>query len=240
MSTRDEIDALAGEYVLGTLDAAERADVARRRGTNRELDAAIRDWERRLGPLDAECPEQAPPAGLFASIEKRLFPDEVSSQAGGGSLIVMLEARARRWRNRAIAASALAACLTLAIALRETVFSPRSQSYVAVFHRDDELPSFMMTIDLSTREVTVRPVGATRQPGKTYQLWIASEQLGPRPRSLGLIGDGSAPGQALLTAYEPALLSKATFGVSLEPAGGSPTGQPTSPALHAKLYPARP
>ncbi|CAN0494860.1 unnamed protein product, partial [Phaeothamnion confervicola] len=75
---------------------------------------------------------------------------------------------------------------------------------------------------------------------KTYQLWIASEQLGPRPRSLGLIGDGSGPGQAVLSAYEPALLSRATFGVSLEPAGGSPTGQPTSPALHAKLLPARP
>ena len=120
------------------------------------------------------------------------------------------------------------------------MLAPQSQSYVAVFNNDESLPAFMMTIDLASRQVTVRPVGASRQPGKTYQLWIASDQLGPRPRSLGLIGDGSAPGQALLTAYEPALLSRATFGVSLEPAGGSPTGQPTSPALHAKLYPGTP
>jgi anti-sigma-K factor RskA len=33
------------------------------------------------------------------------------------------------------------------------------------------------------------------------------------------------------------VVQTATFGVSLEPAGGSPTGRPTGPALHAKLIP---
>ena len=112
------------------------------------------------------------------------------------------------------------------------------QSYVAVFQKDDVLPSFYLTIDLKSRELTIRPVNAERHPGKTYQLWIASDQLGPAPQSLGLVDTDLAPTRKTLASFDPQLLQKATFGVSLEPAGGSPTGRPTSPALHAKLLPA--
>lgn len=235
MSELDDIDALAGEYVLGTLDAGERASVDARRQREPAIEAAIRDWEQRLAPLDAATSPVAPPSDLLARIEQRLAA--VSPATNASTVVSLLEAKARRWRNLAVAASALAASLMVFVGLRETVLAPAPQSYVAVFNRDDEQPAFVMTIDLASREVTVRPVGASRQPGRTYQLWIASDQLGPRPRSLGLLGDGAAPGKALLTQYEPALLQRATFGVSLEPAGGSPTGQPTSPALHARLHP---
>ena len=88
-----------------------------------------------------------------------------------------------------------------------------------------------------TRELTIRPVGAERQPGKTYQMWIASDQLGPAPQSLGLVDETLAPTRKSLAGFDANLLQKATFGVSLEPTGGSPTGRPTSPALHAKLLP---
>lgn len=235
MSELDDIDALAAEYVLGTLEPRERADVATRRSRDPALESAIRAWEKRLAPLNDAVAEVAPPTDMLARIEARL----PGSDAGPDVKVVsLLEARVRRWRNVALAASSLAACLVLAIGLRETVLAPRQQSYVAVFNNGDVLPAFAMTIDLATRQVTVRPVGAPTQPGRTYQLWIASDQLGPNPRSLGLLGDGSTPGHAMLTAYDPALLQRATFGVSLEPAGGSPTGQPTSPALHARLLPA--
>lgn len=267
MTAQEDIDALAGEYVLGTLDTAERAALAARAAREPEVAAAITAWERRLAPLGLAVPALEPSAGLLARIEERLAaagsgaqgpstasrPDAATIGAAattsasaaatttGGALVIdLLEARARRWRNLAVAASALAACLMVVIGLRETVLAPAPQSFVAVFHRDDELPAFLMTIDLATRQLTVRPVGAARATGRTYQLWIASDQLGPAPRSLGLIGDGGAPAKAMLTAYEPALLHRATFGVSLEPAGGSPTGRPTSPALHARLYPATP
>ncbi len=234
MSELDDIDALAAEYVLGTLDARERAGVAVRRTREPRLEAAIDAWEKRLAPLCAQVADETPPDDMLARIE-RLLPPVVLGQ--NAKLVGMLETRVRRWRSVAVGASALAACLALAIGLRETVLAPQPQSYVAVFNTGDVLPAFAMTIDLATRQVTVRPVGAPAQPGRTYQLWIASDQLGPNPRSLGLLGDGSTTGRALLTSYDPSLLQRATFGVSLEPAGGSPTGQPTSPALHAKLLP---
>ncbi len=240
MTATDDIDALAGEYVLGTLGPSERAAVAARRSREVALDAAIRDWERRLAPLDAAMPSVEPPAGLLERIEA-----EIASRAGGpssatGASVVEIESlrrRAARWRAVAASASALAASLALFVGLRETVWREAPQRYVAVFAKDDVLPAFYFTIDLKSRELTIRPVGAERRPGKTYQLWIASDQLGPGPRSLGLVDETLAPTRKSLASFDPELLQKATYGVSLEPSGGSPTGRPTSPALHAKLLP---
>src|SRR5712671_588918 len=89
-------------------------------------------------------------------------------------------------------------------------------------------------VDIDKRMVTVRQVAAEKHPDKTYQLWIAT-QPGTAPQSLGLIEKEGFTVKATLAAYEPRVINEATFGISLEPEGGSPTGQPTSPAIHAKL-----
>lgn len=236
MNTPDDIDALAGEYVLGTLDAAERAEVAARRLREPVLDAAISAWETRLAPLSEPVEPMAPSHDLYARIERRVFA--VQSEDREANKVFDLERRVKRWRGVAQIMTALAASLAIAIGLRETVWRPETQRYVAVFAKDDIAPAFYLTIDLKTRELTLRPVGAEKQLGKTYQMWIASDQLGPQPQSLGLVEDDLSPTRKSLTQFDPALLQRATFGVSLEPAGGSPTGRPTAPALHAKLLPA--
>jgi anti-sigma-K factor RskA len=58
------------------------------------------------------------------------------------------------------------------------------------------------------------------------------------PLSLGVIRTGGGTLQIQLTeALRTALLTSRTLAISLEPAGGSPTGAPTGPILHvAKLY----
>jgi len=231
MNDREDIDGLAAEYVLGTLDASERTAVAARRQREHDLDAAIGAWERRLAPLaDAVAPLE-PPRGLFARIEARL------SDAGGAGQIVELQQRVKRWRNLAAAASAVAACLLVVMGVREMVRPQAPSSYVAVFQKDDVSPAFLLSVDLQTRTLSIRMVAAERQPGKSYQLWIATEQSGGVPQSLGLIEDRADITRTVLTSYDPAVVQTATFGVSLEPAGGSPTGRPTGPALHAKLIP---
>lgn len=236
MTTDDDIDATAGEYVLGTLDPAERAVVAARRLREPALDVAIRDWQLRLAPLDAETREIAPPVGLWTRIERRL--DAPADDRAVPAEIGQLKRQVQRWRRAAFAASAIAAALVLAIGVREQVYRAQPTNFVGVFQHGDVQPVFYLTIDLKTRELTLRPVSAERQPGKTYQLWIASNEIGPAPQSLGLVNDDLAPTRKSLTEFDPALLQRATFGVSLEPEGGSPTGRPTSPALHAKLLPA--
>ncbi|MET0652318.1 MAG: anti-sigma factor [Hyphomicrobiaceae bacterium] len=232
MNERDDIDGLAAEYVLGTLDVSERTAVAARRQREGDLDAAIGAWERRLSPLAEAVPPLQPPVGLFAKIEARL------ADAGGAGQIIELQQRVKRWRNLAAAASAVAACLLVAIGVREMARPQVPSSYVAVFQKDDVSPAFLLSVDLQTRTLSIRMVAAERQPGKSYQLWIATEQSGGVPQSLGLIEDRSDITRTVLTSYDPSVVQTATFGVSLEPAGGSPTGRPTGPALHAKLIPA--
>jgi anti-sigma-K factor RskA len=159
----------------------------------------------------------------------------------GGADVIALRRRLALWRRAAIAASAVAAALVAVIGVREAQWRDVPQSYVGVFQKDDVSPAFLLTIDIEKRQLTVRPVAAKPVPGRSYQLWIASDRLGTSPRSLGVINDQEfGEVRRVLASYEPDLLQKATFGVSLEPAGGSPTGVPTSPALHTKLYPATP
>ena len=236
MTNGDDIDELAGEYVLGTLDAAERTALTARRQREPALDAAIREWELRLAPLDAFTPDCEPPRDLLARIEQRL--DQPSAPSAQVVELALLRRRLTGWRRLAIAASSMAASLLVLLGTRETLHRPPAQNFVAVFQQGDVLPSFYLTVDLERRVLTLRPVAATKQAGKTYQMWIASDQLGPAPQSLGLIDDDLAPTQKPLTGFDRSLLREATFGVSLEPAGGSPTGRPTSPDLHAKLLPA--
>jgi anti-sigma factor RsiW len=79
MTEDDDIDGLAAEYVLGSLDPAERRQVDARRQTDALLAAAVAAWERRLAPLSERGRDAAPPAHLFAGILAH-----VSGQAGAG------------------------------------------------------------------------------------------------------------------------------------------------------------
>jgi len=112
--------------------------------------------------------------------------------------------------------------------------SARAAQFVAVFQKDEQSPAFLMSVDTDKRTVTVRQVAAERLADKSYQLWIAT-QPGAAPRSLGVLGTDDYTVQATLASYDPAVVNNATFGISLEPLGGSPTGQPTGPVIHAKL-----
>lgn len=252
MIDHDDIHALAGEYVLGTLDGVERHAVDVRRRVDPILDQAIARWETHLSPLTSQVLDVAPPADLLRRIQQRLdAATPMRSQTSAavtpgsgaapttGAAVIDLTRRLRRWQMATVATTALAAGLAGLVVLRPAPVT--EQSYVAAFVANDELPRFMLTIDLAKRELMIRPVGAERLSGRTYQLWIASDRLGPDPRSLGILDDGSAPLQRRsLDAFDPNLLRTATFGVSIEQAGGSVTGRPAPGALHAKLLPVAP
>jgi anti-sigma-K factor RskA len=244
MTDQEDIDTLAAEYVLGTLDAAARAAVAARRTREPELAAAIMAWEQRLAPLTELVVPVQPPRLVWDSIEAQL--NEVAGSSvrplpqglQGADVIVTLQRRLKIWQRAAAAASALAALLLVSIGVREATRATQPRSFVAVFQKDDALPSFLLSIDLESRQLTIRPVAAETPPGKSYQLWIATAPAGGRPQSLGVLSDIGLTNKAVLRTFDKAVVETATFGVSLEPAGGSPTGQPTGPVFHAKLIPA--
>ena len=233
MTERDDIDLEAAEYALGTLDAAERTAIDARRPREPDLDAAIALWELRLTPLLDEVEPVSPPPTLRASIEAAIDRPAGETVAD----LTALRRRLGRWRTAAVASAALAACLAGVLVVWELA-APPPGTFVAVFHDGDTQPRFLMSVDLESRELTIRPITAEPVADKTYQLWIVGEGISPVPTSLGLLQDVSGTTHRRLEQFDPARLRTATFGISLEPPGGSPTGLPTGPALHGTLIPA--
>jgi anti-sigma-K factor RskA len=70
----EDIDALAGEYVLGTLSAAARSSVDERIRNEPALRDAVHAWQARLLPLAALAPPAEPSPALWARIERSLGP----------------------------------------------------------------------------------------------------------------------------------------------------------------------
>jgi anti-sigma-K factor RskA len=236
MTISPDDDFAAAEYALGTLDASERATLAARRLREPELDEAIRAWEERLAPLAEAAQDVAPPRDLLPAIQARIRG--ASPEAPGGGAVVALEHSLRRWRALAIAASVLAGVLAIGFVGREATRQSAPREYVAILQKDATSPAIEVTVNLDKQELTVRPVTAQPPPGKAYELWIIDAKLGA-PRSLGVIGE--TPRGANLSAYDPAVVAGATYAVTVEPPGGSPTGQPSgSPVFVGKLIPVTP
>ena len=235
MTISPDDDFAAAEYALGTLDPSERATLAARRLREPELDEAIRAWEERLAPLAEAAPEIEPPRDLLPAIEARIRG--ASPEAPRSAAVVALERSIRRWRGPAIAASIIAGVLAIGFVARETSRRSAPHEYVAILQKDAASPAFAVTVNLDKQELTVRPVAAQAPPGKSYELWIIDAKLGAR--SLGVIGD--KPRGASLSAYDPAVVEGATYAVTVEPPGGSPTGQPSgAPVFVGKLIPVGP
>jgi anti-sigma-K factor RskA len=162
-----------------------------------------------------------------------------------------LQARAARWRTMAVFTGSLAAALLAFILLPKWGLLPpplapkpaapaskpvepgSASRYVAVLERDVAGPAFVLLVDAAAHSVSLRRVGAPRELGKNYELWLISPRL-PAPRSLGLVGPGDVTELSDVLTDNPGLIDEASFAVSLEPEGGSPTGAPSNVAFSGK------
>ncbi len=305
----DNQDALAAEYVLGTLSAEERGQAEALLSADREFAAAVRQWERRLGELNVmveaiepppevwdkikskvglasagevelppriEEPQPAmpPAAALEASLSPSadIEPETVAPATAPADLaseplpphpetkpiersadVIYLARRVTHWRRVALSAGVLAALFAIYIAVWQAapdrIPSPLRPSaakmvagtpaqaagepqgrLVAVLQQEPIAPAFLLTLDMQNRKLIVRAVSARPEAGRSYELWLISSES-PRPRSLGVVGDGEFTQWALPANYDVNTLRNARYVISLEPAGGSPSGVPTGPVL---------
>jgi anti-sigma-K factor RskA len=235
MSLSEDDDFNAAEFALGTLDGGERATISARRLREPELDAAIGQWEARLAPLLESIPAIEPPRDFYREIEARI--DSAARGADPSATVIDLTRRVRRWRFSAIAASAVAAALAIGVGLRESTRAVIPHEFVAVLQKSADAPAFVITVNLDTRDLTVRPVAAPPQAGKAYELWIIDDKLGA-PRSLGVIDQANPTANPSLNRFDRAIVEGATYAVTIEPPGGSPTGAPSgAPVFVGKLFP---
>ena len=223
----DDLQSRAGEYVLGTLPPDERAAFERALPTDDGAQAAVRAWEARLGPLADAAPELAPAPSVWAALERALAPaspDNVVSLDG-------LRRSAARWKRAALGAGALAASLALFILADRALRDPaQGEQYVAVVNRGGEQPALIVRVDTRTGTVLVRSVGAEVPADRSLELWYIAE--GASPRSLGTVDD-PASRRPLPAVAGGSDLAGATFAVTVEPRGGSPTGGPTGPVVYS-------
>jgi anti-sigma-K factor RskA len=238
----DDIHIRAGEYVLGTLDAGERAEIEGLIPRDPALAAAVRDWEARLAPLNALASPVEPSARVWSGIERSLDALAAGAArnlapAGVASNVVAMPDRAavdrlrrsvRLWQAATGAAAALAAGLALFIGAGGAGRS--AEEYVAVVNRGGDLPALIVRVDTRAGEVRVRSLAAEAPPDRSLELWYIG--AGGTPRSIGLVQDARQP-LAIPADARTGPLEGATLAVSVEPPGGSPTGSPTGPVVYS-------
>ncbi|MDX7949842.1 anti-sigma factor [Lichenihabitans sp. Uapishka_5] len=220
-------DALAAEYVLGTLEADERAAAEARRSRDIGFDGLIAQWEARLAPLAEATPPLAPPDDLYPKLLHRLPALAPWTPADN---ILIIRRKLRLWRGVAAGTSALAAALALWVVAREALPPVTGAgTYVAVLQQGAGQPSFVVSLDTAHHRMSVLPLAASAPAGKSFEVWMIDGDH-TAPRSMGVI-DAATPLKPVVPNVAASIMSNATYAVTVEPLGGSPTGQPTSAPL---------
>lgn len=181
-------------------------------------------------------------------------PAAEAATARASAQVIDFSNRLRRTRSFAQLATAMAASLAALVAVQAyrpdllpQAMRPKPEvkvvevvtqappaaapaQFVAVLQKGADFPAFILTVDTATKNFVVRKVGAQPEAGKSYELWIVSDKLNA-PRSLGVIGDDEFTKRAVLSSYDEDTINQATYAVTVEPEGGSPTGRATGPIV---------
>ena len=220
-------DRLAAEYVAGTLRGPARRRFESLLPAHPLLREATLAWQQRLMPLTAPIAPQQPSGEVWRRISERIGGGS-EAKADGGAWT-----RLSFWRGLTAFASVAAIGLAVLLANPSAVPPP----IVVVLAPAGAVPgaappaSLVASISGDGSTLVTRPiVPVSIQPGRALELWAVP--TAGAPRSLGLLPGGS--GTVALRAK--VLAGADTLAVTLEPAGGSPTGQPTGPIVYAGKF----
>jgi len=219
-------DKLAAEYVLGTLRGQARARFQSLMRYDGALRSVVKDWESRLTPLARAGTDIAPPERVWQALSERLTGEPH---------------RLRWWESlalwRGLTATCAAFALVLAIVTGVSREAEPPMAMIAVMNDTQGRPA--MTVSwpsmqaardrpfLRVRVIQEHPVMA---PGTAWELWMLPGGES-NPVSLGLIT--TDVDQVMELKPELAARIEGAWGIAMtvEPKGGSPTGQPTGPMV---------
>jgi anti-sigma-K factor RskA len=250
-------DSVPSEHPAPAADLAPSLPEGLLEGLHDEPSLAAAPPKEAISPGDALDDDVA--ESIAVSLARSLAePNEPSPSLPGvpaarSADIVYLQNRVHSWRTVAIATETIAALLAIYVAaaqfypaliplrvnsgVRPVAQAPAPAAseqlgarLVAVLQHEPISPAFLVTIDQRSRTMVVRRISGAADAGRSYELWLISKQF-PAPRSLGLVGKDEFTQRPLPASYDVATLQAANYAVSLEPAGGSPSGVPTGPVL---------
>ena len=231
--TPDRDDALAAEYVMGLLDAEAHADAERRTASDADFARQVETWRVRFSQLDDTAEEVAPAGDLWQRIEGSLSKEAPVAQAPAGGMI------SRLWKSLAALrvatlGSGLTAVILAVVAIaalqHAQQVAARKPIYVAILVDDATRQAGAVVNAFADGRVEMIPLVDMNVPdGRALQVWtLWNREIGPR--SVGLLSRAKAT--QLDLERLPGTTADQLFEITLEPAGGSPTGRPTGPILY--------
>lgn len=219
----EERNALAGDYVRGTLSGAEQTVFALALARDPALRAEVVAWQDRLLGL-------APPTVAVAVAPSPGLWSRIAQTAAWPHAQPPLWQRLGFWQG--LTAVAALGCLVLAVS-RATHPGGNDAAvphFVAVLQSPDKATNGWLVEAHRGGTLRLLPLagGDPVPPGSTLQLWTKGER-DSGPTSLGLVTPGTS---AVLPASRiPGLGERQLFEITLEPAGGSPLNRPTGSIL---------
>lgn len=230
------------EYVLGVLERDAHAQIEQAIERDPQAAAKVRWWQEHLILLSEDLASVAPPDYVWARIQDALDHARASTPRPAAAqdwAATGLWSNVRFWHWFSLAAGAVAAaCLVLLVAVPRHAAPPTPQVQVSVpsvfmtakIVQDNGAPGWTVTMDTTQgRMILVPAAPETIAAGKATELWLIPP--GAKPISLGVIPTDRTASIALPAAIVAQLGPKALLAVSVEPPGGSPTGQPTGPVI---------
>ncbi|MGB4857833.1 MAG: anti-sigma factor [Dokdonella sp.] len=241
---------LAGEYVLGVLDAAQRSDVQARLDRDAALAGDVQSWETRLTPLFDEVAAADVPGYVWGRICNALGLQPASS-ATPSRAAEAVDAKKSFWDSlgfwRGVSGLAMASAGVLAIALmtqKPTIVEvpvevavevpapvppPPQSGLVSTLAQDNGNAGFVAAVDRDTGMMTVTPLMAAPDDGRVQEMWVIPN--GQKPISLGVLDASKPQAHKLPSNLLASVSTDAIFAVTLEPPGGAPGGNPTGPII---------
>lgn len=222
LADKSLLDALCGEYLVGTLRGAARRRFERSLREEPQVAQRLRYWQGVVAPRYTKMIETQPSARIWDRLEREL---------GLARYRTPWHRRAGFWRGWAAAATA---ALVLAVGVQLFRQEPRAPQVALIAELSGKDTASVVSAHLSNDGRTLvlhssRPVIAG--PAQSYELWLIPAE-GGNPLSVAVLGSLDAQ-FAVPAAHVGRLRAGAQLAISNEPAGGSPTGQPTGAVILA-------
>jgi anti-sigma-K factor RskA len=215
---------LAGEYVLGTLDARTAKAVAQALMHDADLAGLVADFEQKFAPMVNLAVPEAPPVDLWSRIESAITPPvKVAAPAPTSGWL-------RLWQGWAIGASLAAAVLAVIV-----ILPPKSGPVMTtILLADAKQQAWQAAVDgkggLQLAALSTVADNSTAQAplGNDYQLWALAPGA-KDPVSLGVLPRGKAQIRLENLPVQPQV--GMLILISMEPPGGAPGTLPTGPVV---------
>ncbi|HVW52967.1 MAG TPA: anti-sigma factor [Trinickia sp.] len=203
----DLLDRLAGEYALGVLRGGARKRFERMAQQDQRVRAAIEAWQARIEAMPELAPSVAPPAHVWAGIERRLAFASAPSAAHGGERTAPQSSRARAlleqkrprwfeslafWRGWSIGATGLALAAAVALAVTLRPFAP--QSGAPAEQTAQTSPSGAAKIERVAYVAALVPPDQPKSPTMALVMWDDKNAMASVHRMSG--GDAPPPGKS--------------------------------------------